>query len=52
VAKLLLMTVENVRKLIASGQIRSSFVGRRWLTKRADVETFLQSKAEGGPKAR
>jgi len=52
VAELLHMKVENVRKLLNSGQIRSSFIGRRWLTTRANVETFLQSKAEGGPKAR
>jgi excisionase family DNA binding protein len=52
VGELLHMNVENVRKLISSGQIRASFIGRRWLCTRANVEAFLQSKAEGGPKGK
>lgn len=52
VGELLHMNVENVRKLISSGQIRASFIGRRWLCTRANVEAFLQSRAEGGPKGK
>lgn len=52
VGELLHMNVDAVRRLISSGQIRASFIGRRWLCTRANVEAFLQSKAEGGPKVK
>ena len=51
VAELLHVQVAAAQKLIRSGQVRASFIGRRWLTTRANVDAYLQSKAEGGPTA-
>ena len=49
VAELLHIKVEAAQRLIREGHVRASFIGRRWLTTRANVEKYLQSRAEGGP---
>ena len=49
VAELLHVTVTSAQKLIREGKIKASFIGRRWLTTRSNVDAYLQSKAEGGP---
>lgn len=52
VGQILHMKVDAVRKLIHDGKIRSSFVGRRYLCTKVDVDSYIRSVAEGGPKGK
>jgi excisionase family DNA binding protein len=49
VAALLHVTPRTVQGLFRDSAIRSSFIGRRYLTTRANVEAYIKSRAEGGP---
>ena len=47
--ELLRMKREAVRPQMSSGQIRSAFIGRRWLTTRSAVDAYLEAKSKSGP---
>jgi len=49
VGQLLRVTTDTAQRLIRNGDIRASFVGRRWLVQRSAIADYLESRAEGGP---
>lgn len=46
VGKMIHVSVDSVRRLLHAGKIRSTFMGKSYLTTRKDVEDYLQKKRD------